>query len=114
MDSFAKAYQLWTDKPFPSGGHVAPTAYLKADLAYADAKMMDTVIPWVEDGQLPGSDAEIVELLRDLEELRDRAVDVRNHAEGDSVIVAEDLLRHSELMLEVYRGFLEKTGFRAT
>jgi hypothetical protein len=107
MRNFEKAYGIWRRAQFPSGGHWDPTAQFKADLAYADVLMREVIPPWVEVRQTPGANADLAGILRWLEELRNRAIELRDRAQGENSMVAGSLLKHNELLLEVYKGFLE-------
>ena len=101
MAELEDAYAAWRSRPFPPGSSDELLDELHADLALADTWVAEAVIPRVEHGLHQPARADVID---ELEELRDRAVELTEtsgrFADGD---LADDYREYVDVLLRVYK-----------
>jgi hypothetical protein len=98
-DAFAVARQAWLDAPMPHGSATDDVDELKADLAYWDYVVAETVLPYADDGVWTEAP---VDVRHGIADLRKRVHERARSASGRDVELLHKYDSYAGLLADVY------------
>jgi hypothetical protein len=102
MTSFEGLYRRWRGVPFPPGSHRDDVDELHADLALVDTWIVDTIVPYAENGVIT---APRVDIGAGIKGIRDRAIALCEGASDEERDILNRYLDYVDLIDMLYAAF---------
>jgi hypothetical protein len=99
QSSLQNIYDLWRREPFPSGSEIGEFDAMHAELAYADAMIAESAIPFITKGQYS---AVPQQALRELDDVVVTAKQLMQSETGERAQLAATYRKYAELLLVLW------------